>query len=305
MDVTLGVDIGGTKIALAAVDTVGDVIASERVPTESAEGFDAVVGRVVDGINRLRASLPDGANAVGVGVGTPGYVSGGVVRYAANLNWHDAPLQAALAAELGGLPVHVENDVRAIALGEARYGAAAGVADVLYVAVGTGLGMAAIVNGRLMTGTGGTALELGQMRVPPHWNDTTGAETVEQLLSGGGLLRMVRGSHGKLPSRLPNDTTLTTQAVLLAVEANDMLAVAMMQAYSQYLTDVAVWSVGVLNPSRVVLGGGMGTAAARWLLPALSDGLRERLPAIVVDDLTVVGSSLIDSALGAAALAWG
>ena len=162
---TVGVDLGGTKLRAALVDATGRVLVSEQRATLVAAGFDGVAGEIGAAV-RACIGRAEGAPVLGVGVGVAGQVVAetGVVSYAPNLFWRDAPLRARLEHELG-LPVAVLNDVRAATWGEWRHGAGQGVEDLVVVFVGTGIGGGVVSGGRLLTGCTNMAGELGHLTI--------------------------------------------------------------------------------------------------------------------------------------------
>lgn len=161
---TVGLDIGGTKILGLVVDADGAVLAEHRVPTppgESRAVEDALVG-VVDHLRAVAGPV------VALGVGAAGLVDvrRGVVLHSAHLPWRDEPLRARLA-ERTGLPVTLDNDATAAAWAEQRWGAGQGAPDLIFVALGTGIGGAILSGGRLVRGRSGLAGEFGHVQVVP------------------------------------------------------------------------------------------------------------------------------------------
>ena len=144
--IAIGVDLGGTKIAFAAVNREGKVLATHTEPTGAAEGADAVIGRIVRGIEHIG----HGYEVAGIGIGAPGPAINGVVMGAVNLGWTDVPLAKKVHEQLSfDAPVWVHNDVNAGTIAEMIFGAARGVRDFVYLAIGTGLGGGAIVDDRI------------------------------------------------------------------------------------------------------------------------------------------------------------
>ncbi len=163
MAFALAVDVGGTKMAVGLVSDTGDLIERTSAPTPRTldpealwEALEAVVARV-DG---------DGAAACGVGCGGPMSPGGGEVSPLNIPAWRGFPLRARLAV-LTGLPVFVENDAKALALGEGWVGAAAGVRDFIAMVVSTGVGGGIVVDGRLLDGAAGNAGHIGHVIVEP------------------------------------------------------------------------------------------------------------------------------------------
>ena len=295
MTLAIGVDVGGTKIATALVAADGTVLASRRTATPVMQGAEAIAQTIADEVVALQALAGD-QPLLGVGVGCPGHVDAGVIRYAVNLNWRDVPLQNLLAARLE-LPVIVANDVNTAALGEMAFGVAQGVQDFAYLAVGTGLGGAAVVGGRLLNGASGFAMELGQI------NALVGDDLLEVFTSGGGLPTVVGSLRAEYPhSQLPQNPTLTTHTIITAAQNNDPLAVAALEQLAFWLGRMAIWLGAVLNPSLLVIGGGMGHALYDWLMPTLQSYIQKHSAPPVCEALRLARSSLDDPALGAAAL---
>lgn len=161
---TLGVDVGGTKILGLLVDADGTVLAERRLPTPAHDAH-AVEDAVVAVVDELRR---DAGPVSALGVGAAGLVDGaqGVVLHSAHLPWRDEPLRDRLA-ERTGLPVTLDNDATTAAWAEQRYGAGEGAADLVFVALGTGIGGAIVSGGRLVRGRHGLAGEFGHVQVVP------------------------------------------------------------------------------------------------------------------------------------------
>ena len=160
----IGIDLGGTKIALGTVDGEGRVIRMLRYETDALGGPDAVIARIAKGVAQLKDGTEYSISGLGIGVaGQIDPVTGGV-RYAPNLDWHDVPLRADLE-RLTDLRVAVVNDVRAAMWGEWLFGAGRGSRDLVCVFVGTGIGGGIISNGRVLEGCSNTAGEIGHMTI--------------------------------------------------------------------------------------------------------------------------------------------
>src|SRR5260370_27700727 len=135
--VTIGVDVGGTKVETAVVDDSGRVVASRRHATDPDSGYKAVIDAIIESVNGFVGGYP----VRGVGVGVAGQIdtATGTVRFAPNLKWTDVPLGPEVNKALG-LPTAVINDVQAAACGEVRPGARKGATDIVALFVGTGIG---------------------------------------------------------------------------------------------------------------------------------------------------------------------
>ncbi|MFI8099822.1 ROK family glucokinase [Streptomyces sp. NPDC086023] len=162
MGLTIGVDIGGTKIAAGVVDEEGTILETYKVPTPpTADG-------VTDAICSAVAVVSSGHNIEAVGIGAAGYVDDkrATVLFAPNINWRHEPLKDKVEQRIG-LPVVVENDANCAAWGEYRFGAGQGHDDVICITLGTGLGGGIIIGNKLRRGRFGVAAEFGHIRVVP------------------------------------------------------------------------------------------------------------------------------------------
>lgn len=298
---SLGVDLGGTKMALALVDSNGQTIREGRLLTQPEDGPEIIIERLAEAIRGILAEtdLP----IKGVGIGVPGHVQNGVVLFNSNLGWRDVPLQAELEHALE-MPVLIENDVRALAAGEARWGHGVGLETMFYLAIGTGLGGAAIINGHLWAGSTGFSMEVGHLPWP-HNTRRCGCDKVgcvETLLSGLGLVQGVRIHREIYPdSVLADKEELTTTDILSAARTDDPLALHVLREARETLVWVAAWGVGLLNAEALVIGGGMAQAAHDFWWPNLEQDIRAQLlPG--VSDFTLHMAALAQTAVGAASL---
>jgi glucokinase len=304
----VGVDIGGTKIAFALIDEQGHVLGEHRLPTWPEQGAEAVFARVAQGIHHLLTQA-NGAVA-GVGIGSPGLINPdtGVVHNATNLFWRNVPLLAGVRERLEcDLPLWLEKDANAGALGEMYFGAAQGCRDFVYLALGTGLGGGAVVAGELVHGSQHMAMEIG------HMPFTSGGRLCrcgmhgcpEMYTAGVGLLAGVREHLPDYPdSVLAGAAELTTEAILDAARAGDALALAVMNEAVEWLVGVMIACRGILNPALFVIGGGLGHAGAEWYVHGAQQQLHRRLTPDIHQNIQVVASQVASSAVGAACLVW-
>ncbi|MFY9263289.1 MAG: ROK family glucokinase [Actinomycetaceae bacterium] len=161
MSAMIGIDIGGTKIAVGVVDENGTILASRRHPTPSNNRDD-----IIDACAALVKELSDEIPVAGIGVGAAGFVDDtrSNIIFAPNLAWTNEPLRDKLE-QATGLPTVIENDANAAAWAEFRFGAARGASNVIVVTVGTGIGGGIIIDGQLLRGSAGFAGEIGHLKV--------------------------------------------------------------------------------------------------------------------------------------------
>lgn len=278
---TVGVDVGGTSVRAGVVDADGAVRDTARTPTPRGEGaLEAAVAGVV---GELGARHPIGA----VGLALAGFVTPDrrTVRFAPHLSWRDAPV-ADRITERVGLPVVVEHDANAAALAERRFGAASGAGTVVFVAIGTGIGAALLVEGVLYRGAFGVAPELGHLRVVPggrpcpcgrngcwerYCSGTALATTAVELLArepgrSRSLRRLAAGDPGRVTGR----------RVAAAARDGDPVACAAMAELARWLGEGLAMVADVFDPELVVIGGGVSASAALFL-----DEAREHYAATV------------------------
>jgi len=294
----IGIDLGATKIAAALITRTGEVLAAAQSETQALAGFEAVADRVAESI-------------AGLGIGSPGQVdlSSGVVKDAVNLGWQAVPLAAAVQARLKrAMPIWIQKDTNASALGEYICGAARDCADFVYLSLGSGLGSAALANGRLINGaTNGS--DLGHLVVDPVGGRPCGCGLrgcAETVVSGPGLLTVMRELVEAQPDRSggKDRSDLTTSAVIALAQAGDPVASAALASVAEWLGIVMAACIGVLNPMKIVLGGGLGLAAFDWLAPGAERELQRRVLPKGYAHLKIVRSELESSAVGAACLVW-
>ena len=265
----VGVDIGGTKVLAGVVDRAGVVLARARRDTPHRSSAPAVVeDTIVEAVDELRATYDVGA----VGVGAAGFVDrAGTVLFAPHLSWRGEPLQDVLARRLG-LPVVVDNDANAAAHAETRFGAARGKRHAVCVTLGTGIGGAIVVDGRVMRGAHGLAGEFGHMQVVPDGRlcECGQVGCWEQYCSGKALARAVaEAGPGPRPVSGPDITR--------AAAAGEPWALAAFDEVGRWLGVGLAGLVSAFDPEVVVVGGGLSDAGDLLLEPARS-ALAARTP---------------------------
>lgn len=289
-----GIDVGGHQVSVALADLGGEVVRFERRPL----GERVSAERILEEVRRTLRTVLDQQGAkvgdiVACGVSTPGLVdpATGEVSYAPNIvGWSELE-PAQRLGELVGRPVLMENNVNAAAQGEHRRGAARGVDDAVFVAVGTGVGAGIIVGGKLHRGWKGAAGEIGLQRDFDDDKPLEGAlfGPFEQRVSGPSLARRYRelsGSTGKV----------TARTVFEAAAGGDELARRAVDETTSLLAGGLVNACAILAPEVLVLGGGVARAGEVLARP-VRRRLQRALPApprVVISELgdraSVVGA---------------
>ncbi|MFL5274260.1 MAG: ROK family protein [Anaeromyxobacteraceae bacterium] len=315
----LGVDLGGTNARAAVVERdTGRIVASHK-ETHRSRTPEAVVEVVAEAVRQSLGAANLAASAfAGIGVGVAGQVLGrtGVVLNAPNLGWRDVALGDLLARRLA-LRVRIANDLSVAAWGERRFGAAKGLDDAALVFVGSGVGSGLILGGRLHEGHRGVAGELGHTKVRPTRPTTAPRKCgcgqtgcLEAYTSGVNIAARVReelsaGAVSAVAALAGGDLArVTATHVDEAYRQGDAYAVALWDEVGALLGDAIANLATLLNPARVILGGGvlMGCPALEALVRrtferevSLSAGVDVALEhAALGDDAGVIGAALLD-----------
>ena len=297
LKLTVGVDLGGTKIQAAVVDTAGRVVSTERTATDVQGGPSKAVADIVRSVHACAPDM-DSIGAVGIGVAGQVDTETGIVRSAPNLGWKDFPLGDRLEAVLG-IPVVVENDVRAITWGVWQHGAGQGIEDLLVVFVGTGVGGGIVSGGQLLAGDRGVAGELGHSTLVADGRlCTCGRRGCLEAYAGGWAIAArareaveADPTGGRAILEEAGEDTVTAVTVSRAALAGDALAVRLLEETGRYLGAGIVGFVHALNPRRIVLGGGVIDGNPH-LVDLVSGAVKESAIPIFSDRLDVRRSEL-------------
>jgi glucokinase len=307
---TIGVDVGGTKIAGGVVGGDGEILARVELPTES-EQPNAIVAAILKVVRELRGAAPA---AAAVGLGAAGLVDSdaGVILGAPNLSYRNLPLRS-LVEERAGLPVVIDNDANVAALGEALYGAGRGYADQIMVTVGTGIGGGIIIGGAIYRGAHGVGAELGHMVVHPD-GPVCGCGNrgcLEALASGLRLGRMAEARiaehHDSLVFELAGGEPRLITGVLVGEAAvkGDAFALACVAELGTWLGLGLASFVNIFDPAVVVVGGGVTAGVGELLLDPARDTMRAHvigvqwrsmpdvLPAALANDAGIAGAAAL------------
>ena len=297
-DTVIAVDVGGTGIKAALCLPGGEPLLTRRRVTPVDRGVPAVLAAIADVITELAAQAEQRRHPVaGVGLILPGVVDpvAGIARYSTNIGWRELAIRDQIQDRVG-IPVAIEHDVRAAGLAEASQGAARGVDEALYLAVGTGIAAACITRGQIVTGAGGLAGEIGHLPVVSGGERCACGQVgcAETYASGAALARRYRagGGRGDQPDA-PEVIARAASGDPVAVRVFDEAVTALARALISYTL--------LLDPALIVVGGGLSLAGARLLDPlaaAITAGLAWRsAPALVAAhfgaDSGQVGAALI------------
>lgn len=271
-------DLGGTHLRVALIDQAGKIHSQVKRETPKGTKPDCVVDALVNGAREL--SSAQAGDVVAASVVVPGTVDkeNSLVVQAPNLPALDHfGLKRALE-ERFQLPVLLENDANAAAVGETWLGAARGARNVICITLGTGVGGGIILDGKLWRGTDGSAGELGHTSVDPFNGPqckcgNTGC--LEMFASATAIVRMTREALNRFPKTILPDQCLTAGRVYDAAKEGDELAVEIFKTVGQYLGVGLANMINLLGPEVIVIGGGVANA---WdlLEPQMREQIRKR-----------------------------
>jgi glucokinase len=287
----IGVDMGGTKILAAVLNSTGGVLAQKKTKTRGERGAGEVIQRIIKSVEAvIKASGVAKSNIVAMGIGSPGPLNSdtGVVETMPNLpGWENVPLKTILEQHLG-VRVFIENDVNVGTYGEFRLGAGVGFRNVVGIFLGTGIGGGLIIDGKLYRGFNRVAGEIGHMVIKADgplcncgrrgcYEALAGrlsvVKRIQELSAESGVeslaLRLAEGDPANVHS----------SGLLRAWESGDEPTVRALEEMADY-TGVAIANImNFLNPELFVLGGGIMEAMGRELIPRVREtALKEAFP---------------------------
>ncbi len=299
MDVTAGVDIGGTNTAVGIVDSAGRELAAATMTTDARGGVDSFARRLAALINQLCKGLPVSYSLRGIGIASPAAnYRDGTIESPANLSWGTINM-VALMKQFFDLPIAIANDGDAAALGEMTFGAARELDNYLVVTLGTGLGAGIVTGGVLLRGETGVAGELGHVIMEPGGRECGCGRRgcAETYVSATGLRRTVYDllARRTAPSELRSIAfdALTGKKVYALALGGDPIACEAFQVTGAYLGRLLANVVAVLDPQAVILAGGLANAGELLLVPTRTV-FEEHVLSIHKEKIDLLISSLPD-----------
>jgi glucokinase len=303
----IGVDLGGTNIAVGLVNENYEIVAAVSVPTNAGRPVDQVVDSIG---NAIDAVMEKGgvtiADCAMIGVGAPGTVdvAQGVVICSYSLAWNRVPL-ASMLKERFGIPVRLDNDANCAALAEVKAGSAKGYNNVVLVTLGTGIGTGIVINGSIYTGLKGNGTEMGHVLIDYDgelcfcgrkgcWDAYASATAL--------IIQAKRAASGRPESLLNRVPEITGKSVFDAAKQGDITAKAVVKKYCEYLALGISNIVNALAPEMILLGGGISREGDLILNPVRDyikeycfDTREEGLPVLGVasmgNDAGIVGAA--------------
>ncbi|MDD3238092.1 MAG: ROK family protein [Candidatus Gastranaerophilales bacterium] len=265
----IGVDVGGTNVKIALVDKKGAIVYSNSVPTRAEMGYEYTISNIKQAIYDLMKETKTSKDLIeGIGFGFPGQIDcdNGIVRIAPNIpGWVNVPIASIIKEEFG-IETRVDNDVRCAALGELNFGAGKGCHNLICITVGTGIGSGLIINGKLVRGANNAAGEIGHIKLQMHDGPICGCGDtgcLEAFASGPSIVAMAEeyiiGGKSTKYRELANPD-ITPYIVAEAAKQGDVVAKRIYNIIGEYIGIGLTSVVNLLNPEKIVIGGGVADA---------------------------------------------
>ncbi|SES84390.1 ROK family protein [Anaerobranca gottschalkii] len=308
-ELIIGVDLGGTNIAAALVKKDGSIIKKISNPTEANKGKDVVITNLIATIEELLGYVDHNKKIKGIGIGIPGVcdIEKGLVKFAPNLFWENVEIVKILESKFN-LPVFIDNDANAAALGEVWCGAGKGKRDIVCITLGTGVGCGIILNGEIFHGAGNGAGELGHITVKedgPKCNCGNNG-CLEVLVAAPAIAKKGKDALLKGDTLLRDITDLeklTAKDVFDAAKKGDKICLDIIKDVANNLGLAIANVINILNPQMIIIGGGVA-AAGDILFKPLEEVVAKRALKDLYKDVEIVPAQLGNDAgiIGAAAL---
>ncbi|MFA5389685.1 MAG: ROK family protein [Candidatus Omnitrophota bacterium] len=292
----IGIDLGATFIKIGLVDGRGKVYFKRKTGTPADPGKALLINSIVTSVKDMLKRSPGKISGVGIGVPGPVDSRKGIVHYFPNIKgWKETPLKAILQKKLG-MRVELDNDVNAMTLGEFVFGAGKGCDNLVCVTLGTGVGGGIIINRKLYRGGSMCAGEIGHIPI----NETGplcncgGIACLERYIGNRYILERAKGAFGK---------DITLERVSALAGSGNKKAIAIWTDVAEKLGTALTGVVNLLNPDKIVIGGGV-SRAGRFILAPLRREIKERamkdqarhvkiVSAKLGMDAGIIGSSLL------------
>jgi len=305
--VVIGVDLGGTNLRTALITSEGDILDKRKEATHASDGWGKIVKRLVQNIERQQEiAAQKGIAVAAVGVGSPGViqVDKGIVVKSPNFpDWNNLPLKDELEKVLR-LPVMIENDANAAALGEQWRGAGMGIGSMILLTLGTGVGGGIVLNKQIWHGADGMAGELGHMTIIPDGRKCGCGNTgcLEMYASARGIVQSYQDALGASEKGVRPE--ISSAQVYQEANKGNARAVKVMQDMGRILGIGIANLINIFNPEMVVIGGGVRDAWPLFIDSTRTE-IRKRAFEVPAARTQILPSKLGDDAgtVGAAATA--
>lgn len=271
-DKIIGIDLGGTSAKMAIISLDGEILEKWSVSTNILEGGSHIVPNLIESLReRIELYQMSAADFLGIGMGSPGKVDADnkTVIGAYNLNWSVLQEVGKAFERAFDIPFHIENDANIAALGEQWKGAGEGALDCVTVTLGTGVGGGLVVNGQLVRGVTGAAGEIGHLTIDTEgqFDCTCGKKgCLETVASATGIMHLARHyaleyvGDSTVKANIDDGDEVTSKDIFDAAKEGDYFALQVVERFAHYLGLACSHLANSLNPSKIVLAGGVAQA---------------------------------------------
>ncbi len=312
INVTLGIDIGGTNTVFGIVDEKGNLIFKDEIPTNGMQPADKLFERLFDKFQNVFADYSNKYNLVGIGIGAPdaNYYTG-AIENPPNLNWGYVDVTSVVKSYYD-VPFALTNDANAAAIGEMEFGSASGMKNFVEITLGTGLGSGIVVDGKLLYGHSGAAGELGHINIVKDGRKCACGKKgcLETYVSAPGIKRttfeLLATSRDDSSLRDISFNNLTAKEIYYAAKSGDKVAINAFKYTGKLLGEALADAVAILSPQAIVIFGGLAQAGEILFAPTRKS-MESNLLYAYKGKIKLIKSGLSEgdaAILGASALIW-
>lgn len=304
----IGIDLGGTSVKYALIDNEGTLHRQGRLPSYADISAEAITGQICKAVrDAADAAANLGIRVEGIGIGTPGIVDASgrrVLGGAENLaGWENLPLADIIEKEIG-LSVRIGNDANMMGLGEMAFGAGKGCGNIVFVTVGTGIGGAVLIDGKLFGGYANRGTELGHVPLIADGERCACGSVgcLEHYASASALVRRFCERLEKAGAPVPSEE-INGELIVRLYKENDAIAVESFNEHCDFLGHGIAGFINIFSPQLVVVGGGLSESGDFYIKKVSESAFRYAIPDCAVNT-RIVAASLGNRAgcLGAASL---
>lgn len=304
----IGIDLGGTSVKYALIDNEGAFHFEGKLPSKADVSAEAVVGQLLAAVGEAKAfANKQGCPVKGIGIGTPGIVDSTnriVLGGAENIKgWENLHLADRIEAE-AELPVLLGNDANLMGLGETMYGAGRGATHVVFLTVGTGIGGAVVIDGKLFNGFANRGTELGHVPLIANGEPCACGSVgcLEHYASTSALVRRFRRRMAEAGVAYPEEE-INGELIVRLYKEGDRTATESLEEHCDFLGHGIAGFINIFSPQRVVIGGGLSEAGEFYIQKVSGKAFRYSIPDCAVNT-QIMAASLGNKAgsIGAASL---
>ncbi|MBR8707995.1 ROK family protein [Bacteroides pyogenes] len=305
----IGIDLGGTSIKYALIDNKGTVLFQNKLASKAEVSAEAVIGQLVKAVKEAKEfAAGQGYTVEGVGIGTPGIVDASnriVLGGSDNIEgWVNVPLADRIEAETE-LPAVLENDANAMGLGETMYGAGRGATHIVFLTVGTGIGGAVVIGGKLFNGFANRGTELGHIPLIHNGEPCTCGSVgcLEQYASASALIRRFKKRIAAANITCPAEE-INGELIVRLYRQGDPTAIESLEEHFDFLGRGIAGLINIFSPQKVVIGGGLSEAGDFYIRKVSEKAHRYAMPDCDINtEITAASLGNRAGSIGAASLA--